>query len=182
MPVFEAPRLETERLILRAHRAEDFDDIHTVWTAPEVFRHITGAPSSKAECWTRLTRYAGHWLLMGYGFWAVEDRVGGAYLGEVGIMEFRRDIKEPPETPEAGWVLRAPRGRGLAGEAMAAVFAWADAQPRLQTTTCLIAPENKASIRVAQKLGYGAPRAVDFKGEPTVAMTRVAPAAHHDGM
>ena len=51
--------ITTERLIMRAHRAEDFDDMHAMWSDPAVTRHIGGKSYSRGEVWARLLRYAG---------------------------------------------------------------------------------------------------------------------------
>ncbi|MEO1612635.1 MAG: GNAT family N-acetyltransferase [Pseudomonadota bacterium] len=174
MRASEAPRLETARLILRAHRDEDFAGAHRNWTDPDVYRFITGEPSPERDSWKRILNYAGHWKMLGYGFWAIEDRASGDYLGEAGLMDFRRDIDPPLDAPEAGWVLRAPRGQGLAVEAMAEIFSWTDRQPGLARSHCLIHPDNAASIRVAEKLGFGERATIDFMGGPTVTMTRTA--------
>lgn len=150
-----APTLETERLILSAHRLEDFDDVARLWAEPDVTRFIGGRPSTREESWARLLRYAGAWALMGFGFWAFTDKATGAYLGEGGLLQGRRAL-EPAfgETPEVGWAL-APEahGKGYALEALTAILAWADVQGT-QRTVCMIEPSNAPSIRLANKLGF----------------------------
>ncbi|MEM8754941.1 MAG: GNAT family N-acetyltransferase [Pseudomonadota bacterium] len=168
----EPPTIETARLRLRPPRREDFVDLRRVWTTPHVYRHVGGAPSTAAESWARLLRYVGHWRIMGFGFWAVEDRGSGRYLGEVGFMDFRREVEPPFDAPEAGWVLDAPRGAGLATEAMEAALAWAEGRPALARLHALIAEENAASIRVAEKLGFGARRRVAYRDRGVLAFTR----------
>lgn len=149
-----APVLETPRLVLRGHRAGDLDDSLSLWGDPEVTRYIGGKPSTREEVWTRVLRYIGHWAALGFGFWHVRERATDRFVGEVGIVEFKRDLAFSFDgSPEAGWAL-APwsHGRGYATEAMSAVLAWAGAaHPR---TVCIIDPPNLASRRVAAKLGY----------------------------
>ena len=84
-----APTLETERLVLRAHRVEDFSDLAALWADPVVTRFISGVPQTAEESWSRLLRYAGHWLLLGFGYWAVEEKATGNFLGEVGFDSTR---------------------------------------------------------------------------------------------
>jgi RimJ/RimL family protein N-acetyltransferase len=150
------PELLTPRLRLRAHRLEDFDPMVALWADPEVVRHIGGRPFRADETWARLMRYAGMWVLLGYGFWAVTDQESGTYLGDCGFLSGRRPITPPlPDVPEAGWAfVAAAHGRGIASEAVTAAHAWADEQ-RHRETVCIIDPGNRASIRVAEKLGYG---------------------------
>ena len=114
------PVLETPRLRLRPHRVEDFEALANLWADPAVTRFI-GKPSTREESWARLLRYGGLWPLLGFGYWAVEDRETGAYLGDVGFADFHRALDPaPPALPEIGWVLApAAHGRGLATEAAA---------------------------------------------------------------
>lgn len=166
MPV---PTLTTERLVLRGHRASDLDACLAMWSDLEVVRHISGRPSTREEVWARILRYVGHWELMGYGMWAVEAE--GRFVGECGLAQFERGVPEI-DAPEAGWVF-APEahGKGYATEAMRAVLAWTTA-PR---TVCMIAPDNAASLRVADKLGYRETALTAYKGEPAIVLTWPAP-------
>ncbi|MBZ4138412.1 GNAT family N-acetyltransferase, partial [Escherichia fergusonii] len=71
-------------LILRAHRLDDFEALHSLWTQPAVYEFISGKPSTREASWGRLLKYAGLWTLNGYGFWAVEDKATGRYVGDIG--------------------------------------------------------------------------------------------------
>ncbi len=136
------PRLETERLVLDAHRADDFEALAAMWADPEVVRHITGKASTREASWSRLLRYAGLWPMLGYGYWAVREKSSGRYVGDAGFADFRRAILPSIEgLPEAGWVL-APwaHGKGYATEAIGAALDWLD---RTQT-----------HLRVAEKNGF----------------------------
>src|SRR5262249_53336985 len=165
----EAPVVETARLRLRPHRPEDLRDCAAMWADPVVTRHIGGRPLTVEEVWARLLRYVGHWAWMGFGHWAVEDKVTGAFVGEIGFADFRRDV-EPSfgGAPELGWALvRQAHGRGLATEGVRAALAWGDARFGSARTVCMIDPENVASIRVAEKCGYRAYARGAYKGQPT---------------
>src|SRR5262245_34593015 len=87
--------LETERLRLRGHHPGDFDALAAIWADPRVVRYISGTPSSASDSWARLLRYAGHWSLLGYGFWAIEEKTSGRFVGDVGFADFKREL-EPP--------------------------------------------------------------------------------------
>jgi RimJ/RimL family protein N-acetyltransferase len=81
-PVYTAvqvPVLETERLKLRGHRLDDFAPCAAMWADPLVTRHIGGIPLSAEESWTRLLRYVGHWALLGFGYWVVEEKATGNF-------------------------------------------------------------------------------------------------------
>lgn len=151
-----APRLDTARLRLRAHRVDDLPALAAIWAVPAVYRHIGGEPATRQDAWMRLLRYAGMWPLLGYGFWAIEDRATGALVGDIGYADFQRELSPPLDgMPELGWVLApAFHGRGYASEALQAITAWGDACFGARREVCVITPDNTASIRVAEKGGF----------------------------
>jgi RimJ/RimL family protein N-acetyltransferase len=152
-----APILTTERLTLRGHHPDDFDALTAMWAEPAVYERIGGKPRHPEDVWIRLLRSIGQWAAFGYGAWVVCDRASGAVLGEIGLLEARRAITPQLTVPEMGWTLvTAAHGKGYAGEAMGAALAWADGHG-IARTCCIIDPGNAASIRLAAKLGYGAP-------------------------
>ena len=177
VPVSIAPVLTTERTILRPHTLADFTDLAAMWADPDVVRHISGKPSTETEAWARLLRYIGHWSLLGFGYWVVEDRADGTFLGEVGLADYHRDI-DPPfgGAPEAGWVMTtASHGRGLAREAVRAVLAWADTNLAANRTVCMIAPAHDASLRLARDVGYANESRARFMGGTVVVLERPKP-------
>lgn len=166
--------IETERLILRPHRAEDFGDLAAMWGDPAVTRFIGGRPSTAEESWARLLRYGGLWGLLGFGYWAARDRATGRFVGDVGFAEFRRGLGFEG-VPEAGWVLSPwAHGRGLAGEAVRAALAWADARGWARSV-CIIDEENAPSLRLGGACGYREASRLTYKDHPVVLMERLRP-------
>jgi RimJ/RimL family protein N-acetyltransferase len=168
------PILETPRLVLRGHRREDFAASAAMWGDPEVARHISGRPSTAEESWARLLRYPGLWFYLGFGVWVVEEKASGRFVGEVGFGDFKRD-SDPSLSgnAEMGWVL-APwsHGKGYASEAVAAALDWADVNIPNLPLVCIVAPENKASIRVAGKAGFKLYAEGRYKGGETLFFRR----------
>jgi RimJ/RimL family protein N-acetyltransferase len=148
MEAESVPRLETPRLSLRGWRPDDAE-AHAAMTAdPEVMRHLGGVLSA-AQSWRALAQNAGHWVLRGYGQWAIERRADGQLLGRAGLWN-------PDGWPgvEIGWVLaRHAWGQGYATEAARAALEWTWASVETDQLISLIAPGNAASIRVAERLG-----------------------------
>jgi RimJ/RimL family protein N-acetyltransferase len=174
----QVPILETTRLKLRGHRIDDFPASAAMWANPVVTRYIGDTPLSEEESWTKFLRYIGHWDLLGFGYWAVEEKASGNFVGEIGFADYKRDIHLEIEiAPETGWVL-VPQfhGKGYATEALQAALAWGDPyfdrNFSLSRTTCLIRPDNLASIRVAEKCGYREFQRTTYKGQPTIAFVR----------
>lgn len=176
--VTACPTLTTERLVLDAHRADDFEAYQAMWAEPAVYRYIGGAPSPRDEVWARLLRVKGMWPTLGYGFFAIRDRATGAFLGEAGIMEMRREVKPRFEgTPEAGWGLRsAAHSKGLAREAMEAVLGWADRTIGAPRLVCMIHPQNAPSLALAARLGFRRFADTTYKERPALLLERERPA------
>lgn len=66
----------------------------------------------------------------------------------------------------------ALHGRGFAREAMAAVLDWADANLPGRRIMCMIEPDNIASIRLAETLGFVEIERAEYKGGATVLFER----------
>ncbi|GAA6208600.1 GNAT family N-acetyltransferase [Cognatishimia sp. WU-CL00825] len=173
----QAPTLTTGRLILRAHGLDDFPDMAKMWADPDVVRYISGKPSTHPESWARFLRNIGHWEMLGFGYWLVADKTTGAFLGEVGFADFQRDMTPSfAGMPEAGWVMTtASHGKGLAQEAMQCILNWADATLTAQHSVCMISPDHQASIRLAEKLGFGDKALANYLGEPVLTFKRNRP-------
>lgn len=150
------PLLETPRLRLRGHRDTDLPQCAAMWGDPQVVRFIGGEPSTEPRTWARLLGYAGHWALMGFGYWVIERKDSGEFVGEIGFADFKRDIAPAMQgCPELGFAL-VPQfhGNGYATESADTVVRWADSHLSAPRTVCLIDPQNAASLRVVGKCGY----------------------------
>ncbi len=103
----------------------------------------------------------------GYGAWTVRLANNGSYLGSVSILDHRRLIDPPLADPALGWGLSpACQGQGFASEAVQAVLDWADVRLPAARTVCMIAPENLASVRLAERVGYRPYATTTYKDGP----------------
>jgi len=149
IPAMIAPTLETERLLLRAWSKDDFESYAEICADPDVMRYLSGAPFSRLDAWRQLAFLVGHWDLLGYGHWAVEEKASGRLIGRLGFLN-------PEGWPgfEIGWTLgRASWGNGYATEGAHAALAYAFTELGRDHVISLIHPENRASIAVAERLG-----------------------------
>ncbi|HWT12169.1 MAG TPA: GNAT family N-acetyltransferase [Allosphingosinicella sp.] len=170
----EAPVLTTARLRLRSHRESDLGAQAAVLADPEVVRHLGGQPFSREDSWRRMLCSPGLWVMLGYGYWLVERRDDGAYLGQIGFADFKRDMSPSIEgLPEMGWIF-APhaQGQGYASEAAAAALGWADAHLPAAETVAIISHANAASIRVAEKAGFAERSEASYRDEPILLFRR----------
>jgi RimJ/RimL family protein N-acetyltransferase len=143
------PRLETERLRLRELRNEDFEAFASFMADPDVVRYLHGEPMARTDSWRMLAAAVGHWVLRGYGTWAVERKSDGAFMGRVGMIN-------PEGWPglEVGWTLGRPYwGKGYATEAAAAAMRYAFLTQPVDRLISCIDPDNARSQAVARRLG-----------------------------
>ncbi|SHJ57360.1 Protein N-acetyltransferase, RimJ/RimL family [Shimia gijangensis] len=144
---FTIPTLETERLILRAPREEDMaSEIAFFQTEAS---HFVGGPKKPHETWRLMATVVGHWALRGFGFWALEAKDSGTYLGRVGLWYphgwFEREV---------GWTLMpTATGKGYATEAAVAARVHAYDILGWDTAISQIDPVNEPSKGVARRLG-----------------------------
>jgi RimJ/RimL family protein N-acetyltransferase len=171
--VREAPRIETERLILRAFRAEDLEPLAAIWADEEVVRYIGGQKLSREDTWRRSLAACAQWQYVGFGYWIVEAKDDDSVVGQVGFADFKRDMQPMIEgEPELGYVF-APgvHGMGIAREACAGALDWADVNLNAPSYPAIISPGNEASIRLAERLGFRREPDATYRGE-TIALFR----------
>lgn len=168
--------IETARLLLRQHVAEDYEACFAMTAEPEVTKYIGGKPMTREEAWQRLLRNAGLWGLTGYGPFAIIEKSSGRFVGDTGHMATKRGLGEGFDGhPEGGWLLAAwSHGKGYATEAALAAHEWFDRVQGRQRNVCIIDPSNLASFRVAAKLGYSEFRRADYHGGEVVMLAREA--------
>jgi RimJ/RimL family protein N-acetyltransferase len=96
------PQLTTDRLLLRSFGPKDFEPYAEMMALPDVTRYLgEGHPLSRAEAWRQLAMFAGHWVLRGFGLWAVEERATGATAAEVDRVAFA-EISRPQRHTRRG--------------------------------------------------------------------------------
>ncbi len=142
-------RLETDRLLMRMWRNEDFEPYLELCSDLEVMRFLGGKALDRYECWRHMGFMVGHWHLLGFGPWAVEEKATGSFVGRVGFLN-------PEGWPgfELGWTLaRKFWGRGYASEAASRALRYAFDVLDKDHVISLIDPKNTNSIKVAERLG-----------------------------
>ena len=171
-----APTIETERLILRAWRKDDFRPYLAIVGDEEVMRHVGGKGLGEEEGWRRLAASVGMWGLLGFGGWAVVRKPDEKLVGMVSLFNAWRALEpEFGEEPEMGWIFATEtHGKGMAGEACRAALDWAQANLDPTPIWAIIAPDNAPSLRLAGKLGFAALQQSIYHEEPTIVLRRPA--------
>ena len=141
--------LESERLLLRWLREDDFDQYARMCRDPEVMRFLGGELLTDIEVWRQMASIMGHWYFRGHGIWAVEEKSTGQLIGRIGFIY-------PIGWPafELGWTLaRESWGKGYATEGAQRALQYAFTEMGREHVISLIAPANVASASVAERLG-----------------------------
>lgn len=167
--------LVTERLTLAPMGLSDLDDLVSLWADPAFATAIFPAPLSSEDVWLRLLRDIGHWEALGHGNWAIRETATGAFVGSVGVLDYRRIMTPAFDAPELGWGV-APRfqGKGMAFEALSAALAWCDEALNAPRTVCMISPDNASSHALARRAGYVPYIETTYKDAPIVLLERIA--------
>jgi RimJ/RimL family protein N-acetyltransferase len=130
-------------------RNEDFEAYARICADAEVMRYLGGKTFTPLEAWRHMAFLVGHWHLLGYGHWAVEEKASGDVIGRLGFLN-------PEGWPgfEIGWTLaREHWGKGYAVEGARRALEYAFTELDRDHVISLIHPENRASIKVAERLG-----------------------------
>jgi RimJ/RimL family protein N-acetyltransferase len=142
------PRLETERLVLRLPRLEDFDGYAELVGDEEAARYI-GGQMPRAAAWRKFLQMPGAWAMQGFGMFSIVRKDSGAWLGQLGPWR-------PEGWPgnEVGWAfLRSAWGKGYATEAAVAAMDYAVDVLGWDDVIHCVDPANRPSQALAQRLG-----------------------------
>ena len=153
------PTITTARLRLRARTLADLEPIVEMDADPRVRQFIDGPldrATHREEVWRRIIEGRPE----PHASWAIEwrDRPGLAGLCHL-------SHSEEAGLTQIGWRLHPSAwGQGVATEAARAVLARALGPIGLPAIVALIDPENRASIRVAEKIGMMQAGVVPYRG------------------
>jgi RimJ/RimL family protein N-acetyltransferase len=167
----QVPTLETDRLVMREFRADDFEPMAMFYADP--VSRFYGGPCGREEAWRKFAMYPGHWTLRGYGPWALELRSTGEYVGLCGLWYPDGWIE-----PEITWALIPEfHGHGYATEAAGRALRAAYDDFGWNTAISVIALDNAASVAVATRLGARFEAEVEYRYGRAALYRHVAPEA-----
>jgi len=168
--------IETDRLILRGFKREDFPTYAAMRADPDVMRFLgDGNTLSEEEAWAGFLKIPGLWHFMGFGSWAIEEKQSGQCIGGIGFNDRKRDRGEDLRgVPEMGWSLASSAsGKGYATEAVLAALGWGRERFGTTRVIALVNDANIASIRVAEKCGFQEFKRDLSAGRPRIYFDRV---------
>lgn len=141
---------ETPRLILRYFTHDDLDDLTPILADPQVMYFSARGVQTRDQTRRFINRILSSYQEDGFGLYAVIHKENYQLIGYCGLLTW--DLKQQLEV-EVGYRFATKYwGQGLGTEAAIAVRNYAWNQLNLNRLICIVQPENKRSIRVAEKI------------------------------
>ncbi|MEN9221740.1 MAG: GNAT family N-acetyltransferase [Thermostichus sp. BF3_bins_97] len=159
-------RVKTARLIGQSPRWSDFQELDQLHQDPRVMATLSvdGQPLGRGESLRRYWDVRDPWSRLGYGLWMFREQASGAWVGYAGLAP--RQV-EGVERVGLHYAVRAEFwGQGLATEMGSLALQVGFEHLRLPEIGCWTLPENRASQRVMEKLGFTVQRPITYAGLP----------------
>lgn len=155
-------RLETERLILRDWRDEDWPEFFRVTNTPAVMEWLGGVLDAEGEARQRARVEACH-AINGHCFWVVERKADGALLGFCGLKRADAPGSTVAGEMEVGWRFREEAwGQGYAKEAAIAALDAAFGRFGAEEVVALTVDGNAGSWGLMKRLGMRRREDLDY--------------------
>jgi RimJ/RimL family protein N-acetyltransferase len=152
--------IDSERLVLRDWRDSDLAPWAAMNADPSV-REFLGPALTAEQAEASARNFQDDLMRYGYGFWAVEVRETGEFIGFTGLD--RVDEESPVDGVEIGWRLARPAwGHGYATEAARAALAYGFDTLALPEILAITTATNTRSQAVMRRLGMTTDPAEDF--------------------
>ncbi|WP_309641567.1 GNAT family N-acetyltransferase [Flavobacterium sp.] len=156
--------LETNRLYLRPMTVDDAENIHALNLDPEVIQFTGDEAFENVESAKIFLENYDHYTQYGFGRWAVIEKESEAFLGWCGL-------KYTPELDAFDIGFRFFKkywNKGYATESAAACIDLGFNQYKMPKIVGRSRTENKASIKVLEKIGLTYSGVFDFDGHEGV--------------
>ena len=154
--------VQTSRLVLRHFTYEDIDALSLILNDPDVMRYSLDGVKTRSQTFHFIDNIIYYSQKYGFSLYAVIAKEQQQLIGFCGLLPWKF---EGQNEVEIGYRLaKAYWEKGYATEAALAIRDYAWQKLELKKLFCIIEPENKRSIRVAQKLGMSYQENVMFRG------------------
>jgi RimJ/RimL family protein N-acetyltransferase len=141
-------KIETDRLNLRPWSISDFEALSEFYEDNSNAKYVGGVKNND-DAWRALATHIGHWELTGFGYWAVDEKSSGDFVGCVGLW---KSIGWP-ELELGYWLMPEHQGKGFALEAAQRCRSYAKNVLEAESLVSYIDSANKPSIKLAVKMG-----------------------------
>lgn len=142
--------LETKRLILRRTTEADVEPLVELWSDPKVTQYF-GGPRDQQALRESFEQSAFSPFSDDYDLWPVVEKASGEVIGHSGLLD--KEIEGKTEVELVYVIAPAYWGKGYATEIAEGLKEYAFSELGLDRLFALVEPTNKASERVALKIG-----------------------------
>ena len=156
MTIFETKHLRFRRLTI-----DDTDDLAALYSDPEGMRFFDGI-RTRQQAYEEIEECLQWYDRLGFYFWATIHKADNRFIGRCGLLP---QVIDDQQEYEVAYMLARPYwNRGLGTEAARAIKEHGFRQYQFPRLISIIAPDNIASIRVAEKNGMHYVKDVPFEG------------------
>ena len=155
----------TTRIKARGMTPGDLDDLASMAQNPEVMITLGGV-QDRTQVLVFLEKNVKHHDEHGFGYWIFEDKDTGAFIGRGGLKHVHIDGADEVELAYA--FMPEYWGQGLATEIGKELVRIGFEELGLKSIVCFTLPDNKASQRVMEKVGFTYEKKCVYKGLPHV--------------
>jgi ribosomal-protein-alanine N-acetyltransferase len=161
--------LVSERLVLRPSSGSDLDFYFEMRNSPEILAPADHEPKPRSLVEHQLKGWVDRWHQHGFGTWTVFDRDSDERLGRVELDPMGAGWEDiAPGEIEVGLIVHPTRwSQGIATEAAGLVAADCFNRARLNRLVALTTPDNTASLRTLEKLGFRHRGQTQHHSDPT---------------
>ncbi len=144
---------ETKRTFIREFSMEDLDDLFALYAKPDMTKYMEPLFEYEEEKQYELNYIQYIYKLYGFGMWLIYDKISKDLIGRAGIEV--RDTCLEENQAELGFCIASDRwGQGLGYEVCSEIVRLAREEYDLNSLIARCDPDNKASRRLLEKLGF----------------------------
>lgn len=146
------PQLETSRFVLRQAQHADADDLYQLYADQAVVQYMSFIPfTSVDEALDEMKWYERIFAEQSGLRWMIEDRETSKVIGTCGFLAYEQEHHRT----ELGYDLSSAYwGKGIMKEVASCIIQFGFEQMKLNKIEAKIEPDNQASIRLVEKLGF----------------------------
>ena len=154
--------LETERCLVRETTPEDAEAFFQIYSEPSITEFMENLYPDPEQEKAYIRDYRKNvYEFYGFGVWTVVEKASGMGIGRAGLS-----YREGCEIPELGFVIGVPRQRkGYAREVCSAILQYGWEELGFTEVQALVEPENQASLRLCDGLGFRREREVTMENK-----------------
>lgn len=146
--------METEHLLIREEWEDDLDAIYEMYEQEHIRQFLEPPYDEREKELEYMRKYREYvYTYYGYGLWHLVDKQTGMTAGRAGLTP--KSYGDGANGMELGYMIAKPfLQRGYCMEACKAIIEYAREELEAERLFCLIHPDNKVSIHIAEKLGF----------------------------